>query len=180
MKYPILASLLAAAALVVVGAIPTVTMAAEPVKPAAKSEKAESYEKAAKSEKAEKGETAAQEKREEKAEKGEKAEWHTLKGVISAVEPTAKSLVVKAKEKDGKELTLGLSVTDRTRIHEGKAKKTLADLKVGDHGRVNYVREHNGDMARSIAVLSEAKYPVGSRDDRSNPCRPEPGLSNGK
>ena len=61
-----------------------------------------------------------------------KSEVRRVRGEVTAVEPGAKTMVVKAME-GKKALDVGVDVTDKTIIREGKANKTLGDIKVGTH-----------------------------------------------
>jgi ERCC4-type nuclease len=47
---------------------------------------------------------------------------------------------------------VGASVTDHTVIKEGKTKKRVADLKVGDHVWMKFERVSSGDIAPSIII----------------------------
>ncbi len=84
-----------------------------------------------------------------------KAVFHRVRGEVTAVEPGAKTLVVKAMR--GKEdVTVGVDVTDQTMIREGKAHKTLTDIKVGDRVWMKYERASNGWVADTIRILKPA------------------------
>jgi hypothetical protein len=48
-------------------------------------------------------------------------------------------------------------VDDHTRIREGKTDKSVADLKVGEHVRINYERQDKRDLAREILIQSNGK-----------------------
>ncbi|PWB77130.1 MAG: hypothetical protein C3F08_10420 [Candidatus Methylomirabilota bacterium] len=75
----------------------------------------------------------------------------TISGTVTAVVPEAKTLVVTAPQ--GKDtLTVGVSVTEHTVIKEGKVKKRLDDVKVGDRVRIKFERVSSGDVAQSIVV----------------------------
>lgn len=81
-----------------------------------------------------------------------KAVIHRVRGEVTAVEPGAKSLVVKAM-RGKKELTVGVDVTDKTVIRRGKAHKTLADIKVGDRVWMKYERTSGKLVAEDIHIL---------------------------
>ncbi len=85
----------------------------------------------------------------------QKAEVHRVRGNVTSVEPGAKTLVVKVMR--GKEdVTVGVDVTDQTMIREGKAHKTLSDIKVGDRVWIKYQRASNGWVADTIRILKPA------------------------
>ena len=81
-----------------------------------------------------------------------KPDMRHVRGEVTAVEPGAKTLVVKSTE--GKQtLDVGVDVPDRAIIREGKANKTLADVRVGDRVWMKYERTSNGLVADSIRIL---------------------------
>ncbi len=86
-----------------------------------------------------------------------RAVHHTVRGEVTAVEPGANppTLVVKAM-RGKQELTVGVDITDRTVIHQGKAKKTLADIKVGDRVWMKYERTKQTEVAEEIHILKPA------------------------
>ncbi len=77
---------------------------------------------------------------------------HRVRGEVTAVEPTARTLVVKVME-GKKELTVGVDVTDKTIIREAKTHKTLADIKVGDRVWMKYERTNDKLVAEAIHIL---------------------------
>ncbi len=81
-----------------------------------------------------------------------KSEVRHVRGEVTAVEPGAKTMVVKAME-GKKALDVGVDITDKTIIREGKANKTLGDIKVGDRVWMKYEKTGNGLMADSIRIL---------------------------
>ena len=86
----------------------------------------------------------------------EKAEFHrVVRGEVTAVEPGAKTMVVKAME-GKKALDVGVDVTDKTIIREGKVNKTLGDIKVGDRVWMKYEKTSDKLVAESIRILSPA------------------------
>ncbi len=89
--------------------------------------------------------------------KAERASLHAVSGTVSAIEPGAKTVEVKVPRKKANSLVVGASVTDRTVIREGKRKKSLADLKVGDHVWMKFERATSGDIARIIVIKPEKK-----------------------
>lgn len=56
----------------------------------------------------------------------------TISGTVTAVVPDAKTLLVTVPKGETDALVVGAWVTDQTVIKEGKAKKSLEDLRVGD------------------------------------------------
>jgi hypothetical protein len=83
-----------------------------------------------------------------------KAEVRRVRGEVTAVEPWASPMTLTMKTKEGKEtLTVGVDVTDKTIIREGKAHKTLADIKAGDRVWMKYERTDGKLVAESIRIL---------------------------
>ncbi len=82
----------------------------------------------------------------------QKAAVHTVFGTVTAVAPDARTLEVKAPRGKSDALVVGASVTDQTMIREGKTKKSLTDLKVGDHVRMTFERASSGDIAKTIVI----------------------------
>ena len=80
----------------------------------------------------------------------------TVRGEVTAVEATAKTMTVKTM-RNQKEDIIGIEVPDAVKITQGKAAKTLADLKIGDHVWVKYDRMSNGLVADEIHILSAQK-----------------------
>jgi len=86
------------------------------------------------------------------ATEGGKAIIHRVRGEVTAVEPGARTMTVKAMQ--GKqELTVGVDVTDKTVIRQGKAHKTLGDIKVGDRVWMKYERTGDKLVAENIHIL---------------------------
>jgi hypothetical protein len=94
---------------------------------------------------------AAREKREK-----EVAAHRTVRGEVTAVESAAKTLTVKTM-RNKKEKMVGVDVPDMVKITEGKAAKTLADIKVGDHVWMRYDRMSNKLVADEIHILPPQK-----------------------
>jgi hypothetical protein len=84
-----------------------------------------------------------------------KSEARHVQGEVTAVEHGAKTLVVKAME-GKKALDVGVDVTDKTIIREGKANKTLGDIKVGDRVWMKYEKTSDKLVADSIRILKPA------------------------
>ncbi len=90
-----------------------------------------------------------------KAEK-EMAADRSVRGEVTAVETTAKTLTVKAM-RNKKEDIIGVEVPDAVKITEGKATKTLADIKIGDRVWMKYDRMSNKLVADEIHILPSQK-----------------------
>jgi hypothetical protein len=91
-------------------------------------------------------------------EKGEKevAADRSVRGEVTAVETTAKTLTVKTM-RNKKEDIIGVEVPDTVKITQGKAVKTLADIKVGDHVWMKYDRMSQKLVADTIHILPPQK-----------------------
>ncbi|MFI5342199.1 MAG: hypothetical protein ACHQ7N_20485 [Candidatus Methylomirabilales bacterium] len=90
------------------------------------------------------------------------SEMHRVRGEVTAVEPGAKTMVVKAME-GKKALDVGVDVTDRTIIRQGKANKTLGDLKVGDRVWMKYEKTSDKLVADYIRILKPTKMAAKSK-----------------
>ncbi len=87
-----------------------------------------------------------------------KAEVRHVRGEVTAVEPSASPMTLTMKGKEGKEeLTVGVDVTDKTIIREGKVRKSLADIKVGDRVWMKYERTDGKLVADYIRILNSAR-----------------------
>ena len=112
------------------------------------------------------GEKEAQEtKAEQKAEKAQVAKEkgdkevaadRTVREEVTAVETTAKTLTVKTMRNKEEDI-IGVEVPDAVKITQGKAVKTLADIKVGDHVWVKYDRMSDKLVADTIHILPPQK-----------------------
>jgi ribosomal protein S1 len=80
------------------------------------------------------------------------AKVHSVTGEVTAVDTTAKTVTVKAKKGE-----VVVSVEDKTSIKEGKAKKTLADVKAGDNVTVKYTEAAGKMTAKSIMIKAATK-----------------------
>jgi hypothetical protein len=76
-----------------------------------------------------------------------------MSGEVTAVDVKAKTITVKSK--DNKEITL--MVTDKTRIAQGKAKKTLEDIQSGAKVTTFYVTDGDKMTAKSIHMAAAKK-----------------------
>jgi hypothetical protein len=77
---------------------------------------------------------------------------HRVRGEVTAVEPGARTMTVKAM-RGKQEQTVGVDVTDKTVIRQGKAHKTLGDIKVGDRVWMKYERTGDKLVAENIHIL---------------------------
>jgi hypothetical protein len=91
-----------------------------------------------------------------------KAEVHRVRGEVTAVEPGARTMVVKAME-GKKALDVGVDVTDKTIIRQGKANKTLDDIKVGDRVWMRYEKTSDKLVADFVRILKAAKVAAKSK-----------------
>lgn len=91
-----------------------------------------------------------------------KSEVRRVRGEVTAVEPGAKTMVVKAME-GKKALDVGVDVTDKTIIREGKANKTLGDIKVGDRVWMKYEKASDKLVAEYIRILKPANVATKSK-----------------
>ncbi len=101
--------------------------------------------------------------------KGEKevAPDRIVRGEVMAVEISAKTLTIKTMK--GKEAeTIGVEVPDTAKIAEGKATKTLADIKVGDRVWMKYDRMTNKLVADQIRILKPAPKAVKSESSNKS------------
>ena len=91
-------------------------------------------------------------------EKGEKEVTadRTVRSKVMAVETAAKTLTVKTM-RNKKEDIIGVQVPDAVKITQGKAAKTLADIKVGDHVWMKYDRMSDKLVADTIHILPPQK-----------------------
>lgn len=128
------------------GGTPAAVAPAAPVKePAAKEAQQSKPEQ-----KTEKAPTAKR-----KAEK-EVAADRIVRGEVTAVETTAKTLTVKTM-RNKKEDIIGVDVPDSVKITQGKAARTLADIKVGDRVWMKYDRMSDKLVADQIRILPHQK-----------------------
>ena len=83
-------------------------------------------------------------------------EMKSVRGHVTAVDPTAKTLSIKPMQ--GKEAeTIGVEVPDTAKITQGKATKTLADIKVGERVWMKYDRTGDKLEADQIHILRSGK-----------------------
>lgn|SRR5574337_746534 len=79
----------------------------------------------------------------------------TVAGTLSAVNPNTKTVEVTVPKGKADHLIVGATVTAQTVIKEGKARKSLADLKVGERVRMKFERVSSGDVAKTIVITPE-------------------------
>jgi hypothetical protein len=88
----------------------------------------------------------------------ESAADRIVRGAVTAVEPSANPATLTLKVMRGKQAeTVGVDVPATATIHEGKAIKTLADVKVGDRVWMKYDRMNDKLVADSIRILGSTK-----------------------
>jgi len=98
-----------------------------------------------------------------------KAEVRRVRGEVTAVEPSANPMTLTMKTKEGKEeLTVGVDVTDKTIIREGKARKTLSDIKVGDRVWMKYERTDGKLVADYVRILKPAHVAAKSASSKTS------------
>ncbi len=121
------------------------------------------------------GTEAKEYKTEPKAEKASAAKGNTekemaadrtVRGQVAAVEATAKTLSVKTM-RNKKEETVGVEVPDTVKITQGKAVKTLADIKVGDRVWMKYDRMSGKLVADQIRILPHQKMAATNKSKSS-------------
>ena len=83
----------------------------------------------------------------EKAAPAKKAVKKQVTGEVTAVDAKANTLTVKGKKGD-----VMVSTDDKTSVMEGKAKKTLADVKAGDKVTVHYTEADGKNVAHKVAI----------------------------
>jgi len=72
-------------------------------------------------------------------------------GVVKSVDTIAQTITV-AKKVKGKEQEAVVTVDEKTTIAMGKAKKMLADVKVGNNVTVKYTEVEGKNVAKSISI----------------------------
>ncbi len=90
------------------------------------------------------------------------AATHEATGVVTAVEPDAHPQTVVVQTKAGnQDMTVGADVFDQTKITQGNAEKSLADLKVGDRVWIRWKKTPDTLVADSIRILPSSGQPQG-------------------
>lgn len=88
------------------------------------------------------------------AHNAQKSEIRRVSGEVVAVEPQANPMTLTLNTMEGKQqLTVGVDVTDKTMIREGKVDKTLSDIKAGDRVWLKYQRSGDKLVADAIRIL---------------------------
>jgi hypothetical protein len=93
----------------------------------------------------------AVEKKAEMAKPTEIPKVNHVAGKVKAVDTAAQTLTIAVKTKEGEKETV-VTVDKETSINMGKAKKTLADLKVGNNVVVKYTEVEGKNVAKIIAI----------------------------
>ena len=78
-------------------------------------------------------------------------------GEVKAVDTVAKTIIVVKKVLRGKEEETVVTVDEKTTITKGKAKKMLADVKVGNNVTVKYTEVEGKNVAKSVAIKAAKK-----------------------
>ena len=86
---------------------------------------------------------------EKAAAPAKKAVKKQVTGEVTAVDAKANTLTVKGKSGD-----VTVSTDDKTKVAAGKAKKTLADVKVGDKVEVNYTEADGKNTASHVSIMA--------------------------
>lgn len=98
-------------------------------------------------------------------EKGVKAE-RAVRGEVTAVESSANPPTLTLKVMRGKqEEAIGVDVPSGVKIREGKATKTLADVKVGDRVWMRYDHTKDRLVAEQIRILKPAQMAAKSKSE---------------
>ena len=88
------------------------------------------------------------------AHSAQKSEIHRVSGEVVAVEPQASPMTLTLNTMQGKQqLTVGVDVTDKTMIREGKIAKSLSDIKIGDRVWLQYQRSNDTLVAETIRLM---------------------------
>lgn len=95
------------------------------------------------------------------APKAEKVKMKQVTGEVAAVDAKANTITVKKGKKD-----TTITVDDKTKIMVGKAKKALADVKVGDKVTVHY--------AEAAAPAKEEKKEAAPAKEEKKPAAKKP------
>ncbi len=84
----------------------------------------------------------------------EPSEVHQVRGDVIAVELQASPMTLTLNTMEGKrQLTVGVDITGKTMIREGKLVKSLGDIKAGDHVWLRYRRSNDSLVADTIRSL---------------------------
>ena len=86
----------------------------------------------------------------------EKPKVKQVTGNVKAVDMKAMTITVTKMMKDKAEDTV-VTVSDKTKIMMGEAKKALADVKVGDKVTVKYTEAEGKNMAKRVAIHEPEK-----------------------
>jgi Cu/Ag efflux protein CusF len=88
------------------------------------------------------------------AHSAQRSEIRQVRGEVIAVESQASPMTLTLNTMEGKQqLTVGVDVTDKTMIREGKVAKSLSDIKVGDHVWLKYQRSNDRLVAETIRLM---------------------------
>ncbi len=96
------------------------------------------------------------EKKAEPAKPAEKPKVKQVTGDVKAVDMKAMTITV-TKMMKGKAEDTVVTVSDKTKIMMGEAKKALADVKAGDKVTAKYTESEGKNMAKSVAIHEPEK-----------------------
>jgi len=99
---------------------------------------------------------APMEKKAEPAKAAEKPKVKQVTGDVKAVDMKAMTITV-TKMMKGKAEDTVVTVSDKTKIMMGEAKKALADVKAGDKVTAKYTESEGKNMAKSVAIHEPEK-----------------------
>jgi ribosomal protein S1 len=99
---------------------------------------------------------APMEKKAEPAKSAEKPKVKQVTGDVKAVDMKAMTITV-TKMMKGKAEDTVVTVSDKTKIMMGEAKKALADVKAGDKVTAKYTEAEGKNMAKSVAIHEPEK-----------------------
>ena len=99
---------------------------------------------------------APMEKKAEPAKAAEKPKVKQVTGDVKAVDMKAMTITV-TKMMKGKAEDTVVTVSDKTKIMMGEAKKALADVKSGDKVTAKYTESEGKNMAKSVAIHEPEK-----------------------
>jgi len=117
------------------------------------------------------------EKKAEEKKVEKKAVPKQVTGEIKAIDKEKKTVTVTKKVKDKVTETV-VAADDKTKIMEGKDKKSFADLKVGDKVKVVYEEKDGKNIANSITILKVEKKvekkaePAKPAEKKAEPAKP--------
>ncbi len=100
---------------------------------------------------------APAEKKAEPAKSAEKPKVKQVTGNVKAVDMKAMTITVTKMMKGKAAEDTVVTVSDKTKIMMGEAKKALADVKAGDKVTAKYTESEGKNMAKSVAIHEPEK-----------------------